>query len=241
MVYKPFETDNDILKTDSSEDINPIRREEHKKPERQPALPFSQQNEAQKVDKDYFEQSPRDDDDRQACHLSHEEREELIKKTDSDAENLLTPKEKPKRSRDNEDAKTINELKQYIENADKKLKDVERQNRVQTISDEPRDERSDNRRREPTQESQEPDGRTVNFHSDVYQLSEDNEQNPTSDGPIQKYNESDDERLVPEDLNEEVKSPIIVQEDYIENPYLSEREEQFGQNEYDDIASEGET
>lgn len=239
MVYKPFETENDILKTDSSEDINPIRREGVKKPEAQPAPAFSTQKEDHKMERDELEQSPRDDEERQAQHLSYEEREELIRKTDSDAENLLSPKEKPRRARDNEESKQIVELKQYIENADKKLKEAEINKRVQIIGDELRDERS-SRRREPTQESQEPDGRTVNFHSDIYQLSDENELKLTSDEPV--YNEYDDaEQLTPEDLKEEVKSPIVVQEDYLENPHFSEREEHISQNEYDENASEGET
>jgi hypothetical protein len=262
MVYKPFGDDYDILKTDSSEDINPLPFESHKQPIRQPSPPFAQKEEEKSRDLQYddLEMSQEEDGENlQSRNISYEEREELIKKTDSDNENLLTPRNMSKQDRGSENPNVAEDLKNYIESADKKHREDKGQRDELVVSDEPTFDRNEKGLGGPSQESQEPDGRVVNFQSESYQIEEGKEQQPTSSEPISKPDDSDepvqqpddvpvlqpddvdDEVLEPEDLIQERVDAIAVHENYKDEPHNSEREELSDNQDHGELASEGET
>ena len=189
-----------------------------------------------------------DGENMKSRNMSYEQREELIKKTDSDNENLLTPRDMSKQDRGSEDLNTAEELKRYIKNADKKYRDDERQRNELVVSDEPTFDRNGKGLFGPSQESQEPDGRVVKFQSDSYRVEEDKGQQPMSSEPTSKLDDSDepvqqpdDEVLEPEDLIQEIANATAVHENYKDEPHNSEREELYNNQGHGELASEGET
>jgi hypothetical protein len=254
MVYKPLGDDYDILKTDSSEEITPLPFNARKQPVRQPAPPFVQKDKGNSRDLQYddLEMSREEDSDNlQSRNISLDQREELIKKTDSDNENLLTPRDMSKQDGGSEYPNTADELKQYIKNADKKYREDERQRNELVVSDEPTFDRNGKGICGPSQESQEPDGRVVKFQSDSYRVEENKGQQPMSSELTSKPDDSEEpvlqrddvynEVLEPEDLIQEIANAIEVHENYKDEPHNSEREELSDNQDHGELGSEGET